>query len=62
MTHIDLWVRSLDDHGRNKGTQQIKRKIVRKIGPIKGECSRITGKEIKDILQGEDIVKFTKSL
>ena len=40
------------------------RKIVRKIyKPIKGEPWRIrTHKEIKDTLQGQDTVKFIKSL
>jgi hypothetical protein len=42
-----------------------KRKIVRRIyGPInEGESSRIrTNKEIEDILEGADIVKFIKYL
>lgn len=40
------------------------RKILRKIHkPVKGEPWRIrTHKEIKDTLQGQDIVKFIKSL
>jgi hypothetical protein len=40
------------------------RKIVRKMcGPVEeGECGQIrTNKEIKDIVQGEAIVKFMKS-
>ena len=38
-------------------------KTIRKIhGPIKGERWKIRKNEIKDILQGADIVKFIKSL
>jgi hypothetical protein len=43
--------------------RMFERKIVRKIhGPVKGElCGIRTNKEINDMPQGEDIVKFIKS-
>jgi len=39
------------------------RKIVRNIcGPLKEECWRIRTNRIKDMFEGEDTVKFVKSL
>jgi hypothetical protein len=39
------------------------RKIVRNIyGPLKEECWRIRTNRIKDMLEGEDTIKFIKSL
>jgi hypothetical protein len=64
MTYTDLWVRSLDyDHGRKMHSGNL-RNTVKKIRPItEGEGWRIrTNKEIKDILQGDVIIKFIKSI